>query len=50
MGAGKPERAERAVWIAAFYNMIFLGAVGLLFIIFAPEIVGVFTSDPGPAN
>lgn len=50
LGAGKPERAERAVWIAAFYNMIFLGAIGLLFIIFAPEIVGVFTSDPGPAG
>ena len=50
LGAGKPERAERAVWIAAFYNMIFLGAIGLLFIIFAPEIIGVFTSDPGPAN
>jgi len=50
LGAGKPERAERAVWIAAFYNMIFLGAIGLLFIIFAPEIIGVFTSDPGPAG
>ena len=50
LGAGKPERAERAVWIAAFYNMIFLGTIGLLFIIFAPEIIGVFTSDPGPAN
>ena len=50
LGAGKPERAERAVWIAAFYNMIFLGVIGLLFIIFAPEIVGVFTSDPGPAS
>ena len=50
LGAGKPERAERAVWIAAFYNMIFLGAIGLLFIIFAPEIVSVFTSDPGPAS
>ncbi len=50
LGAGKPERAERAVWIAAFYNMIFLGAIGLLFIIFAPEIVGIFTSDPGPTH
>ena len=50
LGAGKPERAERAVWIAAFYNMMFLGAIGLLFIIFAPEIIGLFTSDPGPAG
>jgi MATE family, multidrug efflux pump len=46
LGAGKPDRAERAVWIAAGYNMILLGAVGVLFIIFANQIVGVFTHDP----
>jgi putative MATE family efflux protein len=27
LGARKPERAERAAWMAAFYNMIFLGVV-----------------------
>ena len=43
LGAGKPERAERAVWRAGFYNMCFLGAVGLLFIVFADPIIGVFT-------
>ncbi len=43
LGAGKPERAEKAVWRAGFYNMIFLGIVGLLFVIFADPIVGVFT-------
>jgi putative MATE family efflux protein len=46
LGAGKPERAEKAVWTAAFYNMIFLGTVGALFIVFAPQIVGIYTSDP----
>jgi MATE family, multidrug efflux pump len=46
LGAGKPERAERAVWIAAGYNMLVLGSVGALFIIFANPIVGVFTDDP----
>ncbi|MBA3439456.1 MAG: MATE family efflux transporter [Pyrinomonadaceae bacterium] len=46
LGAGKPERAERAVWIAGFYNMCFLGAVGLVFVIFAERITGLFTSDP----
>src|SRR5829696_658329 len=48
LGAGKPERAEKAVWRAGFYNMIFLGVVGLLFV-FADPIVGVFThaaADP----
>lgn len=43
LGAGKPERAERAVWRAGFYNMCFLGVVGLLFVAFADQIVGVFT-------
>lgn len=46
LGAGKPERAERAVWIAGFYNMCFLGAVGLMFVLFAERITGLFTSDP----
>jgi MATE family, multidrug efflux pump len=45
LGARKPERAERAAWIAAFYNMIFLGVVGLSFVIFAERIVHVFTSE-----
>ena len=43
LGAGKPERAERAVWRAGFYNMCFLGVVGLAFIAFAGPIVRVFT-------
>jgi putative MATE family efflux protein len=43
LGAGKPERAERAVWLASFYNMIFLGAIGLIFVVFADPIVGFFT-------
>ena len=28
LGAKKPERAERAVWMAARYNLVFLGVVG----------------------
>jgi putative MATE family efflux protein len=43
LGAGKPERAESAVWRAGFYNMIFLGLVGLAFVVFAGPIVGIFT-------
>jgi putative MATE family efflux protein len=49
LGAGKPERGERAVWIASGYNMVLLGSVGLLFIIFANPIVGLFTHDPQAA-
>ncbi len=36
LGAGKPERAERAVWMAGFYNMIFLGTIGLIFLFGCP--------------
>ncbi len=43
LGAGKPERAEKAVWRAGFYNMIFLGVVGFVFVVFAGPIVGIFT-------
>lgn len=46
LGAKKPDRAERAVWKAGFYNMIFLGSVGLIFILFARQIIGLFTHDP----
>ena len=46
LGAGKPDRAERAVWTAAFYNMVFLGLVGSFFVVFAPAIVAIYTSDP----
>ncbi len=51
LGAGKPERAERAVWIAGFYNMLFLGVIGIVFWVFAPTIVMFFASvgDPGRA-
>jgi len=45
LGAKKPGRAERAVWKAGFYNMICLGIVGLLFVVFARQIIGIFTKD-----
>ncbi len=49
LGAGKPARAEGSVWRTGLYNMVFLGAIGLLFIVFAPQIIGLFTSDPAVA-
>ncbi|MEP6922420.1 MAG: MATE family efflux transporter [bacterium] len=49
LGAKKPERAERAVWRAGFYNMLCLGTVGLLFVLFARQIIGLFTVDPNVA-
>jgi len=45
LGANEPDRAEKAVWRTGFYNMIFLGAVGVLFVLFAQPIVRFSISD-----
>ncbi len=46
LGAKKPDRAEKAVWMASWYNMWVLGSIGLLFVLFAPQIVHGFMNDP----
>lgn len=46
LGAGAPARAARAVAIATRFNMLFLGIVGLGFVLGAQPIVAVFTDDP----
>lgn len=46
LGAKKPERAEAAVWMASFYNLCFLGTVGVIFVALADQIAGLFTQDP----
>jgi putative MATE family efflux protein len=46
LGARKPERAERAVWLTGMWNMMFMAIVTVVFLVFAPEIIRVFTSDP----
>ena len=46
LGAGKPERAEAAVWKAAWFNAAFYFAIGLIFLIFSHPIIGIFTQEP----
>jgi Na+-driven multidrug efflux pump len=46
LGAKNPERAEKAVWKACFYNAVILGGLGLLFILFARPLVSLFTNVP----
>jgi len=49
LGAKRPDRAARSVFLAGIYNMVFLGAVGLVFAAFPGALVGLFTSDPAIA-
>jgi putative MATE family efflux protein len=46
LGARQPDRAEKSVWIAGFYNMVFLGLVAVVFIAFAGPLVRIFNTDP----
>jgi putative MATE family efflux protein len=46
LGARQPERAASAVWRSGLYNMIFLGAVALVFIAAAEKLVAPFSTDP----
>jgi Na+-driven multidrug efflux pump len=50
LGAGKPDRAEAAAWKAGMYNTVCLGTVGAIFLIFAPQLIQFFTSDPEVAR
>jgi len=46
LGARQPDRAAQAVWRTGFYNMLFLGAIGIFFIVFATPVVKLFVIDP----
>ncbi|HZI13989.1 MAG TPA: MATE family efflux transporter [Myxococcus sp.] len=45
LGARQPERAEQAVWTAGRLNAVFLGSMGLVFVLAAGPLAGAFTSD-----
>ena len=46
LGAQQPDRAEKYVWRSAFFNMIFLLTVGILFFTLAPAFLPWFSDDP----
>jgi putative MATE family efflux protein len=45
LGAKKPERAERSVWVTGWVNMILLGVIGTVFVISPEVFIRMFISD-----
>jgi len=46
LGARKPGRAQRSVLLTGSYNMVFLGAVTLVFVAIPDLVIALFTDDP----
>ncbi len=46
LGAKRSDRAAQVVWQTGFYNMLFLGAIGIFFFSFATPVVKLFVVDP----
>lgn len=46
LGAARPDRAERAVWITSFTNMVFLGVSALIVMFNAELLIRLFTDVP----
>jgi len=46
LGAKQPERAEKSVWRSAFFNMIFMVTVSIIFFTNAEFIIGIFSNKP----
>ncbi len=49
LGAGKPDRAQRAVLVTALYNVTFLGLVSIIFLTMPETIIRTFTTDTAVA-
>jgi putative MATE family efflux protein len=49
LGARKPDRAQRAVFVTALYNMAYMGLVAAVFILAPKALISVFTLDPAVA-
>lgn len=47
LGAQKPDRAERSVWITGFWNMLFLICVAVVYFFHSETLVGIFTDEAG---
>jgi putative MATE family efflux protein len=46
LGASQPGRAEKSAWSTAYYNMLFLVVLSVIFIVWAEQLVSIFSSEP----
>jgi Na+-driven multidrug efflux pump len=45
LGAKKPDRAEKSVWITGVWNMVFLISVAVVYFVASESLVEIFTDD-----
>ena len=45
LGAKKPDRAERSVWVTGWVNMILLGSIGIILVLFPEPFIAFFIDD-----
>ena len=50
LGAGKPDRAEKSGWLAVGYYIIIMLIMGIIFYIFAPQLISIFNKEEGVIN
>ncbi len=46
LGAGQPDKAEKAVWLAGYINMILMGIVGLILVLAPEPAIRLFIDTP----
>jgi Na+-driven multidrug efflux pump len=50
LGANQPERAERSVWVTSKYNAILMGLISVCYLIFARDIISLFSDVADVVN
>jgi len=45
LGANQPERAEKSVWRTGYYNVVFMGIVMIIFLLFSNNIAAFFVNE-----
>ncbi|MBI3650089.1 MAG: MATE family efflux transporter [Acidobacteria bacterium] len=46
LGAQRPDRAEKSVWMAGHFNFVFMLSISIIYIVFAESLIKLFITDP----